>query len=91
MLRDRLDIGPFTVPLAKGTPDGMDHFADIALFDEDTGPDRRQDRFLRDERAAVSDEMDECLERLFRNHDALAPLTALERALADIELKLAES
>ena len=90
MLGDRFDIAPLAASVAKGTPNGVDHLADVPLFDDDTWPHRRQDRFLRDERAAVSHEMNECPERLFRDDDAFASLTALERALANIELELAE-
>jgi hypothetical protein len=34
--------------------------------------------------------MNECLERFFGDDDAFVPLPALERAFANIELKLAE-
>ena len=90
MLRHRLDIGAFTAAVAKGTPNGVDRLADIPVLDEDARPHRRQDPFPRDERAAVSDEMNERPERLLGDDDAFAARTALERALADIELELAE-
>ena len=45
---------------------------------------------LLDERAMVSNELDECLERFFRKHDALTCLTTLERALGNVELYAAE-
>ena len=90
MLGDRLDICRFTAPVAKGTPESMDHLADIALFDEDAWPHRRQDRFLRDERAAVSDEMDECLERLFGMTMRCDPRRRSSVRSPTLSMKLAE-
>jgi hypothetical protein len=90
MLRHRLYIGPLATALAQGTPDGVDRLRDIPLFDQDTGPHRRQDHVPGDERAAVSDEMNQRLERLFGDDDAFALRAVLERPLADVELELSE-
>jgi hypothetical protein len=51
----------------------VDRLSDIPLLHDDARPHGPEDPFPRDERAAVSDEMNERLECLFGDDDAFAP------------------
>ena len=89
VLRDRLDARR-AVEVTQGCPEDVNHLGDVAVLDDDIGPDRREDRLACHERAAMPDEMRQSPERLLRNDDAFASLTTLERALAHVETAAGE-
>ena len=90
VLGDRFDVVARVASVAERAPDGVDHLADVSVFDEDVRPHGRQNLLLRDEGTTVTHEMHERAERLLGNDEAPAAGPARERALANVQLEVAE-
>jgi len=75
---------------AEKTSDGVDRFTEIVFLDNGVRPDRGKKFFFRNEFAAIADEINEGLKRLFGKRAARATVVTFDPPLGDVESKLAE-
>ena len=75
---------------AEKTSDGVDRLTEIVFLYNGVRPDRRKKFFFRNEFAAIADEINEGLKRLFGKRAARATVATFDPPLNDVESKLAE-